>query len=177
MIFSKVRVTTKKEKCQSSLCRSTLGNHSALGLCFLLGAPSSGPTDEDVCEEGRALVELGRRRRRSPQNQNNVGFILVKKALSYMFNLLFLDQLRLWALSSCTWCNLETTAARSQPTASERRGRRTLIHKCLLHALNGCSPWWISSPDALSMRCSLSASQPEPRARRRRHLFPSSVLL
>lgn len=134
---------------------------------------------EDAREEGRTLVELGRRRRRrSPQNQNNVEFILIKKALSYMFNpFFFLYPPRLWDLSPCTWCNLETTVARSQPTGSERRGRRTLIHKCLLHALNGWSPWWIPSPDALSMRCSLSALQPQPRARRLRHLFPSSVLL
>lgn len=160
MIFSKVRVTTKREKCQSSLCRSTFGNHSALGLCFLPRAPSSGPTDMRWCTWRRAG---GVRNKKKIPSKSKQCYIC---SISYFLT----NRVR-------ETCNLETTAARSQPTGSEQRGRRTLIHKCLLHALNGCSPWWISSPDALSMRCSLSASQPQPRARRLRHLFPSSVLL
>lgn len=60
--------------------------------------------------------------------------------------------------------NPERTAPLSQATGSEWEGRHTLIHKCLLHALNGCGLWWIFSPDALSMRltlCIIASAQTE----------------
>lgn len=43
----------------------------------------------------------------------------------------------------------------TQFRVTARAASCTLIHKRPLHALNGCSPWWISPPDALSMRCTL----------------------
>lgn len=59
-----------------------------------------------------------------------------------------------------TWATLlgdnpERTAPLIPATGSEWGGRHALIYKCLLHTLNGCGPWWIFSPDALSMRLTL----------------------
>lgn len=51
--------------------------------------------------------------------------------------------------------SLERTAPLSQCRGSEREGRYSLMHKCLLLALNGGSPWWISPADALSMKPAL----------------------
>lgn len=47
--------------------------------------------------------------------------------------------------------SLERTAPLSQSRGSERETMYSLMHKCLLCALNGCGPWWISPADALSM--------------------------
>lgn len=51
--------------------------------------------------------------------------------------------------------SLRRTAPLSQSRGSEWDGRYSLMHKCLLCALNGCGPWWISPADALSMRPAL----------------------
>lgn len=56
------------------------------------------------------------------------------------------------------YCSLERTAPLSQSRGSQWEGRFSLMHKCLLLALNGCGPWWIPPADALSMRPALCIS-------------------
>lgn len=59
----------------------------------------------------------------------------------------------MWTPAKAPGCwSLERTAWLSQSRGSEWEGRYSLKHKCLLRALNGCGPWWISPADALSMR-------------------------
>ncbi len=64
-----------------------------------------------------------------------------------------------------TWATVvsdsqERTALLSLATGSEQEATCTFMHKSLLHALNECGPWWISSPDALSMRAALCITVP-----------------
>lgn len=185
MIFPKVRVTTKKEKCQFSLCRSTFSNHSTLGLCFLLKALSSGWKDMRMCVE-RGGGWSGARRRR--WGTKICWMCYCQKDTLWMFHPFVWNCAGVmsgelahrvpepWAAVDCD--NPERTASRSQATGSLGEGRHTLIHKCLPHALNGWGPWWISSPDAFSMRPTLSlSSEAQPRQKGLYHLFPSSLLL
>lgn len=81
-----------------------------------------------------------------------------------------------WDLSYCTWWQPGEDTPLSLVTGLEREATRTFMHKCLLHALNGCGP----DGFLLLMHYQwdlLSASQPRPRQKGLYHLFPSSVPL
>lgn len=85
MIFSKVRCTTKREKCQSFLCRSALGNYSILGLCFHLESSIKWANRYDACGEGREACYDEKVTR--PTLPNNTESAIVKKI--HLMNVLF----------------------------------------------------------------------------------------
>lgn len=69
---------------------------------------------------------------------------------------------RPWEVGSCTRWQPERTAPLNLAPGSEKEATDTFMHKCLLHAFNGCGPDGFFSPDALSMRAALRITAPAP---------------
>lgn len=171
MIFSKVRCTTKREKCQSFLCRSALGNYSILGLCFHLESSIKWANRYDACGEGREACYDEKVAR--PTLPNNTESAIVKKI--HLMNVLFFC-LELggtamtmggsrhghekWA--AVLWWQPERTVPLNLAPGSQKEATDTFMHKCLLHTFNGCGPDGFFSPDALSMRAALRITAPAP---------------
>lgn len=149
MIFSKVRCTTKRKKCQSFLYRSPFGNHSMLGSCFHLKPPSSGSADMTMSVKGGGAGQGEERRGRKGGEAamtKQCWIYHCGKDTSWIFHPFVWNWAGLMSLGTAVSLTLRplylvTTWGRqpfSRPTGSEREATGTFMHKCLLHALNGC---------------------------------------
>lgn len=81
-----------------------------------------------------------------------------------------------WEVGSCTRWQPERTAPLNLAPGSEKEATDTFMHKCLLHAFNGCGPdgFFLLMHYQWEL---LSASRLQHLQTGLYHLFPSSVLL
>lgn len=170
MIFSKVRCTTKREKCQSFLCRSAFGNHFILGLCFHLESSIKWANRYGGGEGGGITKQCWICH--CQKNTPHECFILLFGTGQDWCQR---EPLRPREVSHRTQGRPERTEPLNLATGSEEEPMDTFMHKCLLHAFNGCGP--DGFPLLMHYQWELlSASQLQHRQKGLHYLFPSSVL-